>query len=200
MKHFLLFLGILSLFVSGCVSFPDVPPSHINTESTITAWKSHRTSPLIFTANTWTDITWEEVVEEESLKGINYLNNGTIDEDRSILVISNFDDIFTVQGCIHTLWNGPSGTSVGIATRIVSSIDNGTTWEESRCLQTYDFSDRGNAAEGTHPYSGTLSVNQTTWLKLQVQVTDNRLVLNAHPIFDKPVSATIYMSNIGARR
>lgn len=197
MKRFLLFLGLLSLFVSGCVSFPDSPPHH---EKEITAWKSHRISPLTFTANTWTDITWEEVVEEESLKGINYLNNGTIDEDRSILVISNFDDIFKVQGCIHSLWNGPPGTSVGAAIRIVTSIDNGTTWEESRCLQYYDYTDRGTGAEGTHAYSGTINVNQTTWLKLQVQVTNDDLVLNAHPIFDRPVSATIYMSNIGARR
>ena len=38
MKHFLLILGVLSLFISGCVSFPDVPPSHgvIGNQSNIT--------------------------------------------------------------------------------------------------------------------------------------------------------------------
>jgi len=197
-KIILITILILSITIIGC-SQENVPPHHF-TPDNITAWKSHTLSTLTLTANMWLDIKWEEKIEEESLEGISYLNEGTIDEDRSILVIEGYDDIFNIQGCVHSLWTGPTGQSSSIATRIVSSIDNGTTWEESRCLQYFDYSERGAGAEGTHPYSGTLSVNQTTWLKLQVQVSNDDLILQSHPVFDKPVSSTIYMNNIGSRR
>jgi hypothetical protein len=163
----------------------------------ITAWKSHREAVQTFTANTWTDITFDLKIDAECLDGISYLNEGEVGEDKSILVIEGFNDIFQVGGCVHFDWTGNAGTACSVFTRILYSVNEGADWIEARCLQTNDVEQRGLAAEGTQLYAGTIKVNGTTWVKLQVRVSNAAMQLKGDAIFENPVAATIHMNNIG---
>ena len=166
----------------------------VNTK--MTAWKSHNTSNVTFTATTWTDIEFDTKIEDECLDGISYFDEGEATEDKSIIVIDGFNDIFKVAGCLHTLWTGSAGASVMVASRILFS-DDAIIWTEARCLQTLEKSNRGADSEGTIPYNGTIAVNGKTYIKLQVYTSSADMELQGDVLFDNPVSATIHMSNIG---
>lgn len=169
----------------------------INTK--MTAWKSHRVATVTFGAvSTWTDIEFDLKIADECLAGISYYDEGGASEDTSILVITGFNDIITIGGCLHTNWTGSAGADCLVAGRVVYSTDSGSTWTEARCLQTLDKEARGINADGTQTYVGSIKVDGETWVKLQVQVSDTDMELKGDStIFDNPVAATIWMANIG---
>ena len=162
-----------------------------------TSWKSHTTGTVEFTADTWTDIEFDLKITAESLEGISYFDEGEATEDKSILVIKGFNDIFSVSGCLHFDWTGAAGTAVSTFSRILFSYDQGSTWVEARCLQTNMVESKGADAEGTQPYNGTIYVNGETWVKLQVRVSNDDMILQGNAVFDNPVAATITLSNLG---
>jgi len=155
------------------------------------AIKVHRIDTVKFGEVGWTDIKFDTIISSESVGDM------SLNDDSITVTISNFTDIFGVAGCVHTNWTGAAGTSVIIATRILISEDEGANWHEARCLQTLEKQDRGANAEGTNLYNGTVVVDGSIWLKLQVYVSNTAMILEGDPIFDNPVAATLHISNIG---
>jgi hypothetical protein len=163
----------------------------------MTAWKSHRVADTTFTANTWTDIRFDLKIANESLKGCSFYKEGEALADSSIIVVSGFNDIFYVGGCVHYDWTGSAGTSCTVYTRILYSTDDGSNWSEARCLQANNSESRGLNAEVTQSFQGTLYVEDETWIKLQVRVSDANMELSGDTVFDNPVAATLHLHNIG---
>lgn len=195
-KIILITILILSIMVVGCTR-DHSPPPHF---PEILAFKAHTIQNITLIPNQWNDIYWEETVINESQGDIKYLNQDTPTENRTIIVVNGTNDIFEIEGRIHSLWIGPVGQDVTLATRILTSTDEGETWTESRCTQTLDKEDRGENAEGTQPYSGTISVEDKIWLKLQVYTDNENMILQGNSLFDNPVSSTIIIDNLGINK
>ncbi len=145
----------------------------------------------------WTDLAWNLKVDDECLPGISYFDEGGASADTSILVVDGFNDIFVVAGCIHTIWTGALGTKVKVGARVLSSTDDGSSWEEDRCLQSLIYAEKAADAQGTRNFNGTLKINNKTWLKLQVRVSNTNMELEGDDWFDNPVAATIRLQNMG---
>jgi len=173
------------------IDITELPGNDYTISTDMTAFKCHREADTTFVANTWTDIRFDMKVADESLPGCAF------SADSTIVIVTGFEDIFFVGGCVHYDWTGNSGTSCSVYTRILYSIDSGSNWIEARCLQTNNSENRGLNAEGTQNFTGTLYADDPTWVKLQVRVTSADMELSGATVFDNPVAATLYVQNIG---
>lgn len=159
------------------------------------AWKSYRIAPYNFTTINWEDIYFDIKISDECFGDISYFDEGLATKNTSIIVIKGFTDLFRVGGCLHTLWGGAVGTSVKFAARIVTSLNQGMTWTESRCLQTLDFESRGTDSEGTTPINGTIrTYGEEMWVKLQARTSNISMSLQGDAWFDHPIAATLHLT------
>ena len=161
------------------------------------AWKSHRVADYTFvTGSYWLDIDWDLKITAECLPGIAYYDEGGAGEDTSILVITGYDGIVDVSGCVRPEWTGAPNTTVIVASRILFSYNSGGTWTEARCLQSVVERVRQANEVGTQHYIGSVRCTGETWIKLQSQVSDTGMLLSGWSGFDNPVAATITVSHI----
>lgn len=159
----------------------------------VAAIKAHRISSLtLAAATTWTDWTFEEVVDDESLAGV------VLEADGKTFRIDQ-PDLYYVSGCVRPLWTGTPGTRVLVATRVVASTDGGTTFVEKRCLQS--VTERAAQANevGTQHYMGTVLAHEPGLLvRLQVWVANVGMTFAGWSAgFDFPVSGSIQMMGAG---
>jgi len=171
--------------------------TNASSRSGVIAFKTHRTTDMTLTsADTWTDVEWDLKIDDECIGDIDYYHAGEVDEDKSIIVIGNTDKLFHVNGCVHPEYNGVSATSIIIASRIVFSMDDGSTWTEARCLQSNTELIRQANEVGTQHYLGTIKSDGETWLKLQVRVSDTDMIFSGWATFDNPVAVTMTIATI----
>jgi len=155
------------------------------------ALKVHRVGTLVLTnPNVWEDITFNLKVADETTDDFHYYDEGGAGEDTSIIVCES-TGIFWVGGCVHSYWNNAVGGVHDTASRVIISQDNGSSWDEPRCLQALSSANRVLADYLTNPYTGTIYVESGDWLKLQVWVDDINVELRGSAIFDNPVVATL---------
>lgn len=162
-----------------------------------TAFKAHRVADIITSTTDWFDVVFDEKVVEDSLPGTTYLNEGETNEDKSIVVVKGFNDLFMVSGCFHNLWTGSRGTDCKVACRVVTSTDQGSTWDENRCTQHLIFKETGSEEEGNGNFHGSVRVNGETWFKMQLRVSDTDMNFSGDDWFDNPVAATFKLNNLG---
>jgi hypothetical protein len=179
---------LLTFFLIGCTSSETIIVNRNDP-----SFKAHRIETVSFVANEWKDINWEIKIDEESTDNIGFLNEGLPGQDNTIIVVDAGEKILKVNGCIHSKWVGPVGSSVDVFSRVLVSYDEGVTWRESRCLQVNESASRGVDAEGTNLFAGTVRVVGVTWVKLQVRVSNSNMLLESNPVFDNSVAATIFI-------
>lgn len=167
----------------------EISGSLINIETI--ALKVHRSGSFVLASDdTWEDIPFDLKIENETTSHFSYYDEGGAGEDKSVIVCSA-SGIFWVGGCTHSYWNNVTGGTHELASRIVFSDDEGSTWEEARCLQSMESTTRQQADYLTHPYIGTLYCEEGYWIKLQVRADSTDLVLKASDVFDNGVVATL---------
>ncbi len=168
-----------------------VPRQYIDALPVQVAWKSHRVADMTFeAADTWYAIEWDTENADESTPGIDYRDDsGT--PDKTILV-SEVTGILWMGGRIRPLWTGAAGgTDVITAVRVVTSDDEGVTWDEKRCLQQVDGHRRQLDEVGTERYNGTLAVEPGLWIRVEARVSNTDMELVGWPTFDNPVAASV---------
>ena len=171
--------------------------TNTSSRSSVIAFKTHRVADMTLTsADTWTDVEWDLKIDDECIGDIDYYHAGEVDEDKSIIVIGNSDKLFHVNGCVHPEYNGVSAKSVIIASRIVFSMDDGSTWTEARCLQSNTELIRQADEVGTQHYLGTIRADGETWIKLQVKASSTDLIFSGWATFDNPVAITMTIATV----
>lgn len=155
------------------------------------ALKAHRVSALTFpTADVWVPVEFEAIPTGEQLPGL------ALRAD-TITVESSVDDVVFVSGCVRPLWSGSTNGEAIVASRIMSSQDDGVTWTENRCLQAVQGRSRQVGEVGTMHYMGTVGCTPETLFRLEVLVTNTDLSLAGWTGFDNPVSVSIQAHGIG---
>lgn len=152
--------------------------------------KFHRVATMTLAdPDTWTDVEWDTVPAGETGFGFKLVSSTTIMIASSSMV--------QIAGCLHPRWTGKPGTSVTIASRVVYSHDNGSTWTEARCSQQVASRSNQSNEVDTPRYGGTVAAKNGTKLKLQTRVSDVGMVFAGWNVFDSPISATINLFTTG---
>jgi len=160
-------------------------------------WKSHRTTSFVPAAiDTWTDIPWDLLAEEETTPAVGFrvVDGDPPTEDNTTMVVHGFSGLINVEGFYRPKWNGAPAEAATVAVRVVRSYDGGVTWAEARCLQSMSHRERQEANLDTDHYAGTLYAEDGTQIKVQVRVSNLNLSLEPPAnIFDSPVAASLNM-------
>lgn len=152
--------------------------------------KFHRVATMTLSSpDTWTDVEWDTVPADETSFGFELVSSTTIMIASSSMV--------QIAGCLHPRWTGAPGTSVTVASRVVYSHDNGSTWTEARCSQQVASRSNQSNEVDTPRYGGTVAAKNGTMLKLQTRVSDVGMVFAGWSVFDSPISATINLFTTG---
>jgi hypothetical protein len=130
------------------------------------------------------------MIDDETTSEFQYFDQGEVTEDKSIILCSA-SGIFWVGGCVHPYWGGVAQTN-HVATRVLTSNDEGSTWNEKRCLQSLVFSNKNTGDYLTQEFHGTASFVPGEWIKLQIQVDDTDIIMQGNAtVFDNPTAATL---------
>ena len=152
--------------------------------------KYHRVATITLAlANTWTDVEWDFTPPDENSFGFTLLSSSTVEVASASLV--------QINGCTRPRWTGAAATVATIASRVVYSTDAGVTWSEARCLQAVNGRENGENEVGTMHYMGSIRATAGTRVKLQVRVSDVRMLFAGWPTFDNPVAASINIFTSG---
>lgn len=152
--------------------------------------KFHRVATMTLSSpDTWTDVEWDTMPSGETSFGFELVSSTTIMVASSSMV--------QIAGCLHPRWTGAPGTSVTVASRVVYSHDNGSTWTEARCSQQVASRSNQSNEVDTPRYGGSVAAKNGTMLKLQTRVSDVGMVFAGWSVFDSPISATINLFTTG---
>jgi len=169
------------------------------TPQTFLSWKGYRENEVTFgTAEVWTDIPWDKTVDAECLPELGFLNAGGPAEDTSIVVVDR-ESILYISGHINAKWNSAGTSAADIASRVVYSHNDGTSWSEMRDTQLYSFLELGSGKIKTFSFSGTIAALPEMQMKLQVYVGDTNVSLDGWSGFDDPIAASICIHDIAGR-
>lgn len=145
--------------------------------------KFHRVATWTFSAaDTWENMEFDLVIGNET-NDIALLSSSTILINRSAH--------YEINGCVRPRWTGAANTAAIVATRVVFSIDGGSTWTEARCLQSILERVRQTSEVGTQHYIGSINVPAGARIKLQARVSSTAMLFAGWPGFDNPVSLTL---------
>jgi hypothetical protein len=188
MKKIYILLSLLMLFFAGCGSNPILVLDLNNStnEEVVTPFAQfHRLTDVIApSVDTWHNITWDFVVENETTNGF-----FTLTDSNNSIMINNFDGVVRVQGCIHPYNDGAKQEQ----TIRVRTVIGGN---EARCLQASETKDRVSNGVDVIVYTGTIAVYNGSKVQIQWRTTDTDLVLMGDPVFDNPVSASVNFEKI----
>lgn len=149
--------------------------------------KHHRVADHVFSAaDTWEDVVFDATPALEN-------TGGTLIQSDGKTIQPKYSGMAQISGCIRPKWTGGTAGVALVAVRVVSSVDNGGTWTEHRCLQGLSSRNRQASEMGVVPLIGSIYITPSTIIKMQAQTSDIELQLVGWDGFDYPVSATINM-------
>lgn len=149
--------------------------------------KHHRVADHVFSAaDTWEDIVFDSSPAIDNIGGTELQSDGKTVKPR-------YQGMTQINGCVRPKWTGSTAGVALVAVRVISSVDNGTTWTEHRCLQGLSSRQRQASEVGVVHVSGSIYVTPEMILRMQSQTSDTDLQLVGWDGFDSPVSATINM-------
>ena len=131
-------------------------------------------------ADAWVNVKFDTNIVAETTYGIDILSDSTGFEMQDT-------GLFKLQGCGHWFFEGFAGTEqVYIRVTI-----NGN---ELRCAQAEDTRSFFTNDYGTLPYAGTFRSEIGDIVRIQYRVTDTDMNFVGDPVFDNPISFTIFMN------
>jgi hypothetical protein len=150
------------------------------------AIKLHRAGVLRCAGGEWCPIEYDVKVDEES-------NDGLVYDFETAQITVQVDGLYYVSGCLRPFYNGTSSVVVEVGVRSCVSKDGGVTFEEKRCLQSYEKIARTTDDAGTNTFTGTIRAEKGDIIRFEYYTSNEDLIFVGWDGFDNPVSASVQM-------